>query len=293
MRPRGTAISLSFAALIALSPMAVTPAAAQDCVRTVRAISDFTIRGDAWTWWNHAAGVYDRENHPAVGSVLVFKRTGHMRRGHVSLVSAVIDRRTIEVDHSWIGGDGLRRGMRVVDVSRNNDWSAVRVWHEPTEQMGMRVYASYGFIMPEGEEAPAKNRALDAGNRGMDTDFSVSPSGRGKGRSSGPRIVEASLKASKHAGPSLKVRAMVAHAVTMPGRKPQALVASVAAPVKRERLDVATAVMPNRKPSLPSSAKNAVKNLVASVDGLRTMVPNRKPGSTNNAVAELMDDDQR
>lgn len=289
MRPRGTAISLSFAALIALSPMAVTPAAAQDCVRTVRAISDFTIRGDAWTWWNHAAGVYDRESHPAIGSVLVFKRTGHMRRGHVSLVSAVIDRRTIEVDHSWIGGDGLRRGMRVVDVSRNNDWSAVRVWHEPTDQMGMRVYASYGFIMPEGEEAPAKNRALDAGDRGMDTDFSVSPSGRAKARSLGPRIVEASLNASKRPAPSLKGRVVVAHAVTMPGRKPQTLVASVAAPVKRERLDVAAAVTPNRKPNLPST----VKNMVASVDGLRTLVPNRKPGSNLNAVAELVDDDQR
>ncbi len=289
MRPRGTAISLSFAALIALSPMAVTPAAAQDCVRTVRAISDFTIRGDAWTWWNHAAGVYDRENHPAIGSVLVFKRTGHMRRGHVSLVSAVIDRRTIEVDHSWIGGDGLRRGMRVVDVSRNNDWSAVRVWHEPTDQMGMRVYASYGFIMPEGQEEPAKNRALDAGDRGMDTDFSVSPSGRSKARSSGPRIVEASLSASKRPTPSLKGRTVVAHAVTMPGRKPQALVASVTAPAKAERLDVAAAVTPNRKPTLPST----VKNMVASVDGLRTLVPNRKPGSSLNAVAELVDDDQR
>lgn len=290
MRPRGTAISLSFAAMIALSPFAVSTAAAQDCVRTVRAISDFTIRGDAWTWWNHAAGVYDRESHPAIGSVLVFKRTGHMRRGHVSLVSAVIDRRTIEVDHTWINGDGIRRGMRVVDVSRNNDWSSVRVWHEPTDQMGMRVYASYGFIMPEGEGEAPKSRALDAGDRGMDTDFSVAPSGRSKAHTSGPRLMEASLNNAHRAMPSLKPRVAVAHAVTAPGRKPQAMVAAVpvkATSDKAERVDVA-AVTPHRKPNLPST----LKNMVASVDGLRTLMPNRKPGSVSvNAVAELVDDE--
>ena len=75
-------------------------------------------------------------------------------------------------------GDGLRRGMRVVDVSRNNDWSSVRVWHEPTDQMGLRVYAAYGFIMPEGEEAPRGGRMLDAGDRGMDQGFASSPRGR-------------------------------------------------------------------------------------------------------------------
>lgn len=297
MRPRGTAISLSFAAMIAFSPFTVSTAAAQDCVRTVRAISDFTIRGDAWTWWNHAAGVYDRESHPAVGSVLVFKRTGHMRRGHVSLVSAVIDRRTIEVDHTWINGDGLRRGMRVVDVSRNNDWSSVRVWHEPTDQMGMRVYASYGFIMPEGESEAPKSRALDAGDRGMDTDFSVAPSGRAKARATGPRMMEASLNNARHAAPSLKPRVTVAHAVAAPGRKPQAAMvaaAPVVAPAKAttgkaERVDVA-ALTPNRKPTLPTN----LKNMVASVDGLRTLMPNRKPGSTAsvNAVAELVEDER-
>lgn len=272
MRPSGIAVSLSFAALIALSPLVALPAAAQDCVRTVRAISDFTIRGDAWTWWNHAAGQYDRENHPAVGSVLVFKKTGHMRRGHVSLVSAVIDRRTIEVDHTWIDGDGLRRGMRVVDVSKGNDWSAVRVWHEPTDQLGLRVYTAYGFIMPEGEEAPSRGRVLDAGDRGMDAGFTVTPHGRGKQ----PRIVEASL--------SKPVKGL---SVGVPGRKPQAILASLQAPPKPERLDMA--VLPARKPASATGAA-AVKGLVASVEGLRTLMPGRKPGSVN-AVAQLSDDD--
>lgn len=265
MRPNGTALSLSFAVMIALSPMVSAPAAAQDCVRTVRAISDFTIRGDAWTWWNTAAGQYDRDNQPAVGSVLVFKRTGHMRRGHVSLVSAVIDRRTIEVDHTWINGDGLRRGMRVVDVSRNNDWSTVRVWNEPTDQLGLRVYTAYGFILPEGQSAP-ENRMLDAGDRGMDTGFTVSPKGRTPKPADGPRMLEASLKN---------------HTVAVPGRKPQALMAS--APAKPERLDVA--VLPARKPSAPGASKG----LIASVDGLKTLMPGRKPGASS-AVAELTEE---
>ncbi|MCG5239590.1 CHAP domain-containing protein [Azospirillum doebereinerae] len=276
MRPSGLAVSLSFAALLAFSPLSVSTAAAQDCVRTVRAISDFTIRGDAWTWWNTAAGQYDRENHPAIGSVLVFKRTGHMRRGHVSLVSAVIDRRTIEVDHTWIDGDGLRRGMRVVDVSSRNDWSAVRVWHEPTDQLGMRVYTAYGFIMPEGEEEPSRGRVLDAGDRGMDSGFTVSPHGRGKQ----PRIVEASLanKAAK------------GHSVGVPGRKPQVLMAALQAPQKPERLDVA--VLPVRKPTaIGGAAAAAAKGLVASVEGLRTLLPGRKPGSST-AVAQVADSDE-
>jgi len=274
MRPRGTAISLSFAALIALNPIGVAPALAGDCVRTVRAISDFTIRGDAWTWWNHAAGQYERDQRPAIGSVLVFKRTNHMRRGHVSLVSAVIDRRTIEVDHSWIDGDGLRRGMRVVDVSKGNDWSAVRVWNEPTDQLGLRVYTAYGFIMPEGEEAPSRGRVLDAGDRGMDNGFTVSPQGRGKRGE--PRIVEASLTTKAPKG----------HSVGVPGRKPQVLMAALSAPQKPERMDVA--VLPARKPSAVAAT---VKNLVASVDGLRTLMPARKPGSTT--VAQLVDDEER
>ncbi|MFS2009633.1 CHAP domain-containing protein [Azospirillum sp. CT11-132] len=241
-------------------------------MRTVRSISDFTIRGDAWTWWDHAAGQYDREHRPAVGSVLVFKRTGHMRRGHVSLVSAVIDRRTIEVDHSWLDGDGLRRGMRVVDVSRNNDWSSVRVWHEPTDQLGLRVYAAYGFIMPEGEEAPRSGRMLDAGDRGMDQGFASSP--RGRSKATGPRMLEASLHPQKGLS------------VSVPGRKPQSLPTTAVAshtPQKPQRMDVA--VLPSRKPASAHAAPVTVAE-VSSPGSRRTVAPGRKPGS-GNSVAQL------
>jgi hypothetical protein len=147
-------LGLSLAALLVLSPVLTPPAEAGDCVRIVRAISDVDLTGDAWMWWNAAEGRYERTSAPAVGSVLVFRRTGVMTRGHVSLVSGVIDDRTIEVDHSWLASQGLRRGMRVADVSSGNDWSQVLVWHEPTRTWGTGVFPTYGFIMPHGVHAP-------------------------------------------------------------------------------------------------------------------------------------------
>lgn len=129
--------------------ISASAAQAQMCVRYARSLTDFTIRGDAWTWWDGASERYERGKRPAVGSVLVFKRTGSMRRGHVSTVSAVIDDRTILVDHSWVRGQGLHRNMRIVDVSPGNDWSRVRVWHPPTDSLGIRHYPTYGFIYPE------------------------------------------------------------------------------------------------------------------------------------------------
>lgn len=270
MRSRGVAVCVSFAAFIALSPIAIPQAYAEDCVRTVRAISDFTIQGDAWTWWNHAVGQYDRDKRPALGSVLVFKRSGRLNRGHVSLVSHIIDRRTIEVDHSWLDGRGLRRNMRVVDVSPRNDWSAVRVWHEPSDQLGLRVYTTYGFILPEGEHP--SGRMMDASDSGIGTGFSVTPHGRSTPAPAAAktRLMEASLKG---------------HTVAVPGRKPQVLMASYTpTPAKAgagKDEETVVSVLPRRKPTGLAAAKGEI----ASVDGQRTVMPGRKPGAS--AVAEL------
>jgi len=153
MRLGGIVFGLTAAALIALvSPV---PAAAKDCVRAVRSMSDFSIQGDAWTWWQHSEGVYEHDRHPAQGSVLVFKKTGRLGRGHVSLVSAVVDKRTIEVDHTWDRSSKIRHGMTVVDVSPNNDWSEVRVWNDPADTLGTSVYPTYGFVLPEHERRPS------------------------------------------------------------------------------------------------------------------------------------------
>lgn len=282
MRSKGIAFSLSFAAFIALSPVAIpiSEANANDCVRTVRALSDFTIQGDAWTWWNTAAGQYDRDRRPALGSVLVFKRSGRLNRGHVSLVSNVIDRRTIEVDHTWLEGRGIRRHMRVMDVSHGNDWSAVRVWHDPSDQFGLRVYATYGFILPEGQNA--RSPVLEANERGIDSGFSVAPAGRGAKRSPDTvRLLQASVKAP--AGSRALVTAPVT-AIAVPGRKPQILHASHTAAPAARAVATTEAVLPRRKPSTPAAA--ATKGAAASVDGLRTLMPGRKPGA--EVVAELV-----
>jgi hypothetical protein len=285
MQLKGYAMGLSMAAFFAFSPMLVSQAQAQDCVRTVRSISDFTIQGDGWTWWKHSVGYYERDNRPSLGSVLVFKRASHMRRGHVSLVSAVIDRRTIEVDHSWLDGHGLRRGMRVVDVSPRNDWSQVRVWHEPTAQLGQSVYPTYGFVLPQGEtprgrliEVADKNGAAQDGQDQPRRTFSVAPTGRGGkhdasqqrpiealvGRAGGrnwvvpgnkPTIVNASLPVDKAASVKGQPTRGKANAVSVaPRRKPagvKPVTTTAAKPQagKRELVSSLAKPLPAHKPA--------------------------------------------
>lgn len=226
MRMKGFALCLLTAATLTLSPMAIPygQAEARDCVRTVRALSDFTIRGDAWTWWASASGRHDRNLSPAKGAVLVFKRTQRLDRGHVSLISKVVDRRTIEVDHTWMEGRGLRRGMRILDVSARNDWSAVRVWHEASGQYGLRTYPTYGFIQP-GAAGRSEGRFEQAVERKSEPQFTVAPSGRGAARNrTDIRTASAVLPARK---PDLSAT-QVAVAVPQPERKPSFFTTSVA-----------------------------------------------------------------
>jgi hypothetical protein len=161
---------------------------AQYCVRYARSLTDIEIRGNAWSWWDRAAGSYERGNDPAIGAVLVFRRGhGGMRLGHVSAVTGIVDARTILVTHSF-GGPVLWRDVPIVDVSAGNDWTEVRVWHGPTRQMGSTEFATYGFVYPHGAEpeapmiAVAADRALDAqadlarnpGEFGIDWDWLAS-----------------------------------------------------------------------------------------------------------------------
>ena len=227
MRMKGFALCLLTAATLTFSPMAIPygQAEARDCVRTVRALSDFTIRGDAWTWWASAKGRHDRDVNPAKGAVLVFKRTQRLDRGHVSLVSKVIDRRTVEVDHTWLEGRGIRRGMRVIDVSARNDWSAVRVWHEGTGQYGLRTYPTYGFILP-GAASNGPDRFDHAVDRKAEPQFTVAPSGRGSAARHQGELRTASVVIPPRKPDIAAVE--VAVAVPQPGRKPSVFANSVA-----------------------------------------------------------------
>lgn len=125
-----------------------------ECVPYARSISGLSIRGDAWTWWQTAAGRYRRDREPHTGAVMVLKRTERLPYGHVAVVSRVLNDREILVDHAnWLNQGRVRKGLLVRDVSTGNDWSLVRVWYSPGNTLGKRSYPTYGFIHPHGDRA--------------------------------------------------------------------------------------------------------------------------------------------
>lgn len=119
------------------------------CVPFARSDSGIDVAGNAWQWWENAAGVYARGSVPEPGSVFAFRSNGRMRLGHVAVVSRVINPREIEVDQAnWWGPGmhgGVARNIPVVDVSEANDWTAVRVGLGESGKFGS-VYPTYGFI---------------------------------------------------------------------------------------------------------------------------------------------------
>lgn len=115
------------------------------CVAFAKANSEVELSGNAANWWDNAAGVYARGSAPEVGSVLNFRANGRMRLGHVAVVSQVVDSRTIQIDQSHWNARGISRDVSVVDVSENNDWTAVRVELGHGGTYGS-IYPTYGFI---------------------------------------------------------------------------------------------------------------------------------------------------
>ncbi len=159
---RKTAIALGLALALTNAAQASyqteTPVQIQnhwECVPIARSLSGIQIRGDAHTWWGQAAGRYDRGESPRRGAVMAFKPQGSMRLGHVAAISRIIDSRTVLLTHSnWSRINGRRgqieRNVRAIDVSENNDWSRVKVWYAPLQDLGTTVYAIHGFIYPDG-----------------------------------------------------------------------------------------------------------------------------------------------
>lgn len=158
--------AVSHLGLIAASlAMAATPASASllsyvgECVPFARAASGIEIYGDAWTWWDKAAGHYRRSDRPRAGAVIVFARSAKLPLGHVAVVSRVVDDRVLMVTHAnWsrIGGERghVEQDVTMMDVSPAGDWSAVRIWYRDTGGLGTTSYPVSGFIY-----APAKPTA--------------------------------------------------------------------------------------------------------------------------------------
>jgi surface antigen len=150
--------------LAQLQAYAVKPAIGTECVPYARARSGIGIFGDAYTWWDTAAGRYQRGSLPLAGAVLVLRKTERLRRGHVAVVTAVVGQREIRVDHANWQPDALITGMAVIDVSPANDWSQLRFWNKEARMWG-RIYPASGFIynVPEGV-IPSGTATVGSGN---------------------------------------------------------------------------------------------------------------------------------
>lgn len=152
--------SLAVAAVMSLVP-AVGGAFAEtywQCVPFARLVSGIQLFGDAYTWWQQAIGKYEEGFQPKTGAVLCFKPTERMRLGHVAVVSEVLTDRIVQITHAnWSPIEGSRgkveKDVTLVDVSPDGNWSQVKVWYDPSRDLGGSTYETYGFIY---QDAKAK-----------------------------------------------------------------------------------------------------------------------------------------
>jgi surface antigen len=150
-RVRTIAGSFLAALIFCLGPMQAAADPYWECVPFARLVSGIQIFGDAYTWWNQAVGRYQTGYTPKLGAVLCFKPNGKMRLGHVAVVSQVVTDRVIQITHAnWSPIEGSRgqieKNVTVIDVSAAGDWSLVKVWYDPTRDIGSSTYSTYGFI---------------------------------------------------------------------------------------------------------------------------------------------------
>jgi len=120
------------------------------CVPYARNLSGINIRGNAKDWWHKARDVYERGSEPVVGSVMSFRATRGMSLGHVGVVSEVVNNRQVVLNHANWKRNQVSLRMGVKDVSKNNDWTLVRVESRPG-QYG-KPYPINGFIYPNAVE---------------------------------------------------------------------------------------------------------------------------------------------
>jgi len=119
------------------------------CVPYARQHSSVALRGDAYTWWDKAAGLYQRSASPQEGAVLVIAGYAGSHRAHVAVVRRMVTPREIRIDHAnWLNDGAVYVNDPVVDVSPDNDWSQVKVWNIRSGTWGTKTYAVRGFIGP-------------------------------------------------------------------------------------------------------------------------------------------------
>lgn len=117
------------------------------CVEYARMRTGMAVFGDAKQWWERARNLYTRISRPAEEAVMVFSGSNRLRRGHVAVVTEIVSPREIIVDQAnWMNRGEIDHATPVLDVSKANDWSQVRVWDIPSGTFGARTYAISGFI---------------------------------------------------------------------------------------------------------------------------------------------------
>ena len=153
--------SLLWGACLAAGVVAsAKPSAAANCVLYARGVTGVALFGAGGGWWAEAQGRYERGQVPAVGSILVFKRTHRIPSGHVAVVARIVSADEILVDHAnWYHGT-VSRGMSVIDTSPAHDWTSVAVIHTPSGTHGAD-YPTYGFVYPK----PAQREIIEAHDR--------------------------------------------------------------------------------------------------------------------------------
>ena len=154
MRLWGLAMLLLLSACGGGQRLAGSPGTATSlqCAPFARQLSGIQLHGEASAWWDQAAGQYARGPEPVAGGVLVFRPSGRLPSGHVSVVGRVVsDREILVTQANWVHGR-ITRDEPVLDVSPAHDWSAVRVWWAPSQALGVTTYATYGFIAPVGSQ---------------------------------------------------------------------------------------------------------------------------------------------
>lgn len=129
------------------STLGSSPSGVLQCVPYARQLSGIQIYGDAHTWWNQAKGRYARGHVPKVGAVMAVRPFQNSHLGHVAMVSKVVDSRTILLSHAnWSYPGGIERNVTALDVSPDNDWSEVRIWYGPNQNLGTTHWPVAGFI---------------------------------------------------------------------------------------------------------------------------------------------------
>lgn len=214
------------------------------CVPYARQLTGIQIYGDAHTWWQQAAGKYERGNRPKVGAVMAFQPHRNMQLGHVAAVSKVIDSRTVLLDHAnWSPIDGRRgqieRDVKAVDVSPGNDWSQVRVWYAPQGGLGTSAWPVQGFIYGKRAKlermqvaaAPARPVQMAAQVRPLPA---LAPAPVAPVRAE-PSRQFASAFAGFDSVPAARAVPVVAAVQTAPQRKPQAKPLPQAKPAAQRR----------------------------------------------------------